>query len=76
MEAVFPISALYFGPPALMFYWRWARAPGSPAPGAHAMHDDGGHAGAPRRQIGMIAGFATSWPANVWRLRRGIKVAM
>jgi hypothetical protein len=27
-------------------------------------------------QIGMIVGFVTSWPANVWLLKRGIKVAM
>ncbi|MDQ6850338.1 MAG: DUF4396 domain-containing protein [Actinomycetota bacterium] len=27
-------------------------------------------------QIGMIIGFATSWPANVWLIRRGIKEAM
>jgi len=27
-------------------------------------------------QIGMIIGFATSWPANVWLVSRGIKVAM
>ncbi len=27
-------------------------------------------------QIGMIIGFFTSWPANVWLLNRGIKVAM
>ena len=27
-------------------------------------------------QIGMILGFATSWPANVWLIRRGIKEAM
>jgi Domain of unknown function (DUF4396) len=27
-------------------------------------------------QIGMIVGFTTSWPANVWLLNRGIKVAM
>jgi hypothetical protein len=25
MNAVFPITALYFGPLALAFYWRWAR---------------------------------------------------
>jgi hypothetical protein len=24
----------------------------------------------------MTVGFATSWPANVWLLNRGIKVAM
>ncbi len=27
-------------------------------------------------QIGMILGFATAWPANVWLIRRGIKEAM
>ncbi|MCW2522235.1 MAG: rane protein [Frankiales bacterium] len=27
-------------------------------------------------QVGMIIGFLTSWPANVWLLRRGIKVPM
>lgn len=27
-------------------------------------------------QIGMIVGFATAWPANVWLIRSGIKEAM
>jgi hypothetical protein len=27
-------------------------------------------------QIGMVLGFFTSWPANVWLIRRGIKEAM
>jgi hypothetical protein len=27
-------------------------------------------------QIGMIVGYCTSWPANVWLIRRGIKEAM
>lgn len=27
-------------------------------------------------QIGMITGFATAWPANVWLIRHGIKEAM
>jgi hypothetical protein len=27
-------------------------------------------------QLGMILGFATAWPANVWLIRRGIKDAM
>lgn len=27
-------------------------------------------------QVGMIAGYATSWPANVWLVNRGIKVPM
>jgi len=31
MNAVFPITALYFGPLALAFYWRWGRAAASTA---------------------------------------------
>jgi Domain of unknown function (DUF4396) len=27
-------------------------------------------------QLGMILGFVTSWPANLWLIRRGIKEAM
>jgi hypothetical protein len=27
-------------------------------------------------QVGMIIGFGTSWPANVWLIKRGIKVPM
>jgi Domain of unknown function (DUF4396) len=27
-------------------------------------------------QIGMIVGFVTSYPANVWLIRKGIKEAM
>ncbi|RDH76380.1 DUF4396 domain-containing protein [Mycolicibacterium moriokaense] len=27
-------------------------------------------------QVGMIIGFATAWPANVWLIRRGIKEEM
>jgi hypothetical protein len=27
-------------------------------------------------QIGMVVGYVTSWPANVWLIRRGIKEAM
>ena len=29
MDAVFPITALYFGPLALASYWRWGRAAGT-----------------------------------------------
>ncbi len=32
MNYVFPITALYFGPAALAFYWRWARAPARSEP--------------------------------------------
>jgi hypothetical protein len=147
MNAVYPITALYFGPLALAFYWRWARAARRPAaapasvsresvprpamapagdgPRAHrgqpADHDMAGGHGADRAgeptppgkanrgkpywatmatevtfvlfpaphqlmpdrgafwllmQIGMIIGFATSWPANAWLVKRGIKVPM
>ncbi len=31
MNFVFPITALYFGPAALAFYWRWARTPAGTA---------------------------------------------
>jgi hypothetical protein len=31
MNWVFPITALYFGPFALIFYWRWARAEPQPS---------------------------------------------
>jgi hypothetical protein len=34
MNFVFPITALYFGPAALAFYWRWARAPARAVPSA------------------------------------------
>src|ERR1700733_757733 len=27
-------------------------------------------------QVGMMIGFGTSWPANVWLVRRGVKVPM
>ena len=27
-------------------------------------------------QIGMIIGYFSSWPANVWLVNRGIKIAM
>ena len=27
-------------------------------------------------QIGMMIGFATSWPANVWLVNRGIEAPM
>jgi hypothetical protein len=27
-------------------------------------------------QVGMMIGFVTSWPANVWLVRRGIKIPM
>lgn len=54
MNFVFPITALYFGPLALAFYWRWARVPaGAGAMAAMpAMAGHGGPAGPemPERQ--------------------------
>jgi hypothetical protein len=38
MNAVFPITALYFGPFALAFYWRWARAPRRAMTGGEVVH--------------------------------------
>jgi hypothetical protein len=38
MNAVFPITALYFGPFALAFYWRWARAPRRATDGDEVAH--------------------------------------
>jgi Domain of unknown function (DUF4396) len=38
MNAVYPITALYFGPIGLWFYWRWGRVPARGAAGMAAMH--------------------------------------
>jgi hypothetical protein len=46
MNFVFPITALYFGPFALAFYWRWARAGG---------HDPQSPAGRSRPRWVMMA---------------------
>lgn len=35
-------------------------------------HDAGGFL----MQVGMVIGFFTAWPANVWLIRKGIKEAM
>src|ERR1700733_16320337 len=46
MNFVFPITALYFGPLALWFYWRWARVPARTATARAQMP---AMAGAPER---------------------------
>jgi hypothetical protein len=46
MNFVFPITALYFGPLALWFYWRWARVPARTATATAQMP---AMAGAPER---------------------------
>src|SRR2546429_2341746 len=40
MEAVYPITAVYFGPVALLLYWRWGRSGAGPgrAKRAGSMH--------------------------------------
>jgi hypothetical protein len=54
MNVVFPITALYFGPFALAFYWRWARAPQAQASAPRAdavmaMATSGDSAGEPSK---------------------------
>jgi hypothetical protein len=46
MNFVFPITALYFGPGALWFYWRWSRAPAVGAAPVMPMVTTAAHAGA------------------------------
>lgn len=73
MEAVWPVNALYFGPVGLWAYRRfgrpasprWLRERGLDSPTYWML-----------MQVGMIVGFATAWPANVWLLRRGSKEPM
>ena len=43
-------------------------------PGPHPYPDSPAHR--LLMQIGMLLGFATSWPANVWLILRGINEAM
>jgi hypothetical protein len=78
MNAVYPITALYFGPLALAFYWRWARTappagPGHPGPG-HTEPDTGrpwwvmmatevSHCGAGCVLGDVISEFAIFWLA-------------
>jgi hypothetical protein len=45
MNFVFPITALYFGPFALAFYWRWGRAAPRTAMPQMAMHEHAHHGG-------------------------------
>jgi len=70
MNFVFPITALYFGPLALAFYWRWARVPASGAANTRqvssmaampAMAGHGGPAGheMPARQERRRPGWVT-----------------
>ncbi len=45
MNAVFPITALYFGPLALAFYWRWGRPPVQERPWWAMMATEVSHCG-------------------------------
>jgi hypothetical protein len=72
MNVVFPITALYLGPFALAFYWRWGRVPAAGEPAAMAMSQAGvpeaamagagdsgpGSGGAPAREPGGMTGSA------------------
>lgn len=55
-----------FGWMALMFFVFFPRPHLTPADPAYWF----------LMQIGMVAGFFTAWPVNVWLIRRGIKEAM
>ena len=55
MNFVFPVTALYFGPAALAFYWRWARVPARTEPPA-AMRTAEPTASVPASGGGMMAG--------------------
>ncbi|GJG89628.1 hypothetical protein tb265_48090 [Gemmatimonadetes bacterium T265] len=50
MEAVWPVTALYFGPVAVWAYYRWARA-AAPHTGMHGDHPP--HANAGRAKMAM-----------------------
>jgi hypothetical protein len=69
MNAVYPITALYFGPLALAFYWRWARAGAGPAePGTRRpwwvmMATEVSHCGAGCVLGDVISEFAIFWLA-------------
>ena len=63
MEAVWPVTGLYFGPAAVAAYRAWGRPTASPVYWF-------------LMQVGMIAGFVTAWPANAWLIRAGVKKAM
>lgn len=121
MNFVFPITALYFGPFVLVFYWRWGRAasrsatvpmaipvpmsmasanmtdapeaPDRPAsgivgaapatpPGERGrpwwviMAIEVSHCGSGCALGDVISEFAIFWPANVWLVKRGIKIPM
>jgi hypothetical protein len=54
MNAVFPITALYFGPLALAFYWRWGRAAASPAAAPMSMSPEPASQAAVPRPGGVL----------------------
>jgi hypothetical protein len=60
MEAVYPITALYLGPLALMLYRRWGRSPAVCTGGSHPMHHGDGHAHAGSRPRWVTLAIETS----------------
>lgn len=69
MEAVWPVTALYFGPFGWMAVMQLVLFTQPHLTPAHAAYWF-------LMQIGMVLGFITAYPVNVWLLRRGIKEAM
>ncbi|HTA10976.1 MAG TPA: DUF4396 domain-containing protein [Streptosporangiaceae bacterium] len=58
MNAVYPITALYLGPFALAFYWRWGRAARLTTPTAHTAIERAGES-----QMALAPAAVSSWPA-------------
>ncbi|MGH3152785.1 MAG: DUF4396 domain-containing protein [Streptosporangiaceae bacterium] len=63
MNAVFPVTALYFGPLALAFYWRWGRPPVQGRPWWAMMATEVSHCGAGCVLGDVISEFAIFWLA-------------
>ena len=81
MNFVFPITALYFGPLALAFYWRWARA-AAPAPARRVPQpvaaDSGGGpqaGGGPHPQHDMAGATGPGARARPWWVTMATEVS-
>ena len=57
MNAVYPITALYLGPFALAFYWRWGRASGQPTATAPTAMEQAGES-----RMALVPAGVGAWP--------------
>jgi Domain of unknown function (DUF4396) len=60
MNAVYPITALYFGPFALAFYWRWGRAAGQTTATAPTVTERAGES-----RMALIPAAESAWRPGV-----------